>query len=65
MENSLYDGMLESLANVKMSGAGRAQAHLHMRRAATLVEMFLGSRAAPAMQPEAKAEQREEYRRAA
>ena len=43
MKNSLYSGMLNGLSKVNLSGFERAQAELHMRRAAALVEMVMGS----------------------
>lgn len=54
MKNSLYGGMLNGLSKVNLSGFERAQAELHLRRAAALVEMVMGSRkelvaATPAM----------------
>ena len=44
MENTFYGGMLNGLSRVNLSGFERAQAELHLRRAAALVEMLLGSR---------------------
>ena len=67
MKNSFYSGMLNGLSKVNLSGFERAQAELHMRRAAALVDMILGSReAAPAVveAPVARVEA-EEYRAAA
>lgn len=52
MKNSLYSGMLNGLSKVNLGGFERAQAELHMRRAAALVEMVMGKElvaAAPAM----------------
>jgi hypothetical protein len=68
MKSSFYNGMLNGLSKVNLSGFERAQAERHMRRAASIVEMLMGSRqAAPAGQveaPVARAEA-EEYRAAA
>ena len=68
MKNSFYSGMLNGLSKVNLSGFERAQAELHMRRAAALVEMILGSREAAAAAnveaPVARVEA-EEYRAAA
>ena len=44
MKNSLYSGMLNGLSKVNMSAFSRAQAELHMARAAALVEMVMGSK---------------------
>jgi hypothetical protein len=38
-----YRSMVSGLNKVSLSGHGRAQAERHMRRAAVLVEMLLGS----------------------
>ena len=42
MKNSLYGGMLNGLSKVNLSGFERAQAELHLRRAAAWVEMVMG-----------------------
>ena len=44
MKNSLYSEMLNDLSKDNMSAFGRAQAELHMARAAALVEMVMGSK---------------------
>ncbi|MDB5866518.1 MAG: hypothetical protein JWO70_4324 [Betaproteobacteria bacterium] len=41
--NDLYSGMLNSLDKVNLNGRRRDQAERHMRRAAVIVEMLLGS----------------------
>ncbi len=66
MKTSLYSGMLNGLAKVNLSGFERAQAELHMRRAAVLVEMLLGSRQGATAAVEAPvAAAAEQYRKAA
>ena len=67
MKNSFYNGMLNGLSKVNLSGFERAQAELHMRRAAAIVEMLLGSREVACVEacaPVAKVEA-EEFRAAA
>ena len=44
MKSSFYSGMLSGLSKVNLSGFERAQAELHIRRAAAIVEMLLGPR---------------------
>ena len=44
MKNSFYSGILNGLKAVNLSGFERAQAELHLRRAASLVEMVMGTR---------------------
>jgi hypothetical protein len=44
MKNNLYRGMLSSLNKVNLSGFERAQAERHLRRAAVLVQMIMGSK---------------------
>ncbi|MDB5867397.1 MAG: hypothetical protein JWO70_5203, partial [Betaproteobacteria bacterium] len=41
--NDFYSGLLNSLDKVNLSGRRRDQAERHMRRAAVIVEMLLGS----------------------
>jgi hypothetical protein len=68
MKSSFYSGMLNGLSQVNLSGFERAQAEIHMSRAAAIVEMLLGSReAAPAANVEAPVvrAEAEEYRAAA
>jgi hypothetical protein len=68
MKSNFYSGMLNGLSQVNLSGFERAQAELHMRRAAAIVEMLLGSRAgAPVAKVEAPVArvEAEEYRAAA
>ena len=68
MKNSLYSGMLNDLSKVNMNAFSRAQAELHMARAAALVEMVMGSKKERAAAQAAKAEvaaKPEEYRAAA
>ena len=68
MKSTFYSGMLNGLSKVNLSGFERAQAELHMRRAAAIVEMLLGPREI-AQTREADAPgatvQAEEYRAAA
>ena len=42
MKNGFYSGMLNGLSKVNLSGFERAQAELHLRRAAAWVEMVMG-----------------------
>ena len=64
--NNLYNGMLNGLSKVNLSSFERAQAELHLRRAAAFVGMVMGSREAAVAQPATvEAAQREEYRAAA
>lgn len=68
MQNNLYSGMLSGLSKVNLTPFGRAQAELHMARAAAIVEMLMGSkkeRAAAPAKVEAPVAQVEEYRAAA
>ena len=67
MKSSLYSGMVNGLSKVNLSGFERAQAELHMRRAAGIVEMLMGSReiVVASAKVEAPAAQPEEYRAAA
>ena len=68
MNNAFYSSMLNGLSNVKLSGFERTQAELHMRRAAALVEMVLGSRSTPLraqVEAPVAAAQPAEYRAAA
>jgi hypothetical protein len=44
MKNSLYSSMLSGLSKVNMSSFSRAQAEMHMARAAALVEMVMRSK---------------------
>ena len=67
MKNTFYSGMLNGLSKVNLSGFERAQAELHLRRAAAWVEMVMGpgkelAAAAPQM---AEAPVVEQYRKAA
>ena len=67
MNNSLYGGMLNGLSKVNLSGFERAQAELHLRRAAAFVDMLMGQpkalvTAAPAS---VEAPAVEQYRKAA
>ena len=68
MKSNFYSGMLSGLSKVNLSGFERAQAELHMRRAAAIVEMLLGPRGIAQPQeveaPVAKVEA-EQYRAAA
>jgi hypothetical protein len=66
--NNLYNGMLNGLSKVNLSSFERAQAELHLRRAAAFVGMVMGSREVALAQPakvEAPVAEREEYRAAA
>ena len=66
MNNSLYSGMLNGLSKVNLSGFERAQAELHLRRAAAFVDMLMGSPKELAAAPAAvEAPVVEEYRKAA
>jgi hypothetical protein len=67
MKSNFYSGMLNGLSKVNLSGFERVQAELHMRRAAAIVEMLMGSReTAQARNIEAPvAQEAEEYRAAA
>ena len=67
MKSNFYSGMLNGLSKVNLSGFERAQAELHMRRAAAIVEMLMGSRETDqARKIEAPvAQEAEEYRAAA
>lgn len=65
MKNSLYSGMLNDLSKVNMSAFGRAQAELHMARAAAIVEMVMGSKKERAGEQPEVAAKPEEYRAAA
>jgi hypothetical protein len=67
MKNSLYSGMLNGLSKVNLSGFERAQAELHMRRAAAFVEMLMRPRQELAAAATAcvEAPAVEEYRKAA
>ena len=70
MNNDLYSGMLNGLSKVNLTGFDRAQAQLHLHRAAVLVEMILGSGAEKSTGGSVKVEptiahQPEQYRKAA
>ncbi|HEX2829838.1 MAG TPA: hypothetical protein VHP37_26055 [Burkholderiales bacterium] len=65
MKSSFYSGMLNGLSKVNLSGFERAQAELHMRRAAAIVETLLGSRQAGQVEKAETPVADEEYRAAA
>lgn len=65
MKNSFYSGMLNGLSKVNLSGFERANAELHMRRAAAIVEMLLGSRGVAQVEKVEAPVAAEEYRAAA
>jgi hypothetical protein len=65
MKSSFYSGMLNGLSKVNLSGFERAQAELHMRRAAAIVETLLGARQAAQVEKAETPVADEEYRAAA
>jgi hypothetical protein len=66
MKNSLYSGMLNDLSKVNMSAFARAQAELHMARAAAIMGMVMGSNKARSADAKVEvAAKPEEYRAAA
>ena len=44
MKNDFYSGILNGLKQVNLSGFERAQAEQHLRRAASIVDMVMGTR---------------------
>ena len=67
MNNSLYSGILNGLSKVNLSAFERAQAELHLRRAAAFVDMLMGSpkELAAAAPGAVEAPAVEQYRKAA
>ena len=65
MNNSHYSGMLNGLSKVNLSGFERAQAELHLRRAAAFVEMLMGPTKELVTAEMAFVEAPAEYRKAA
>ena len=43
MNHGNYSGMMNGLSKVNLSAFGRAQAELHLSRAAAIVDMLMGS----------------------